>query len=556
MTRSHGMGRSATPGARGPSSGSDEEGTSLRHVMLQAGLDVLDRDGIGLGASSVTYARVFRYLEDEYSIRVTRASVHERIWDSHEEFQRDVLAEAVRYLPAEVSQAEDTVLSSTVENLVASATPASARRSEFARLAGHSLFLATLHSPSSLEIQSMKALAADPAGQSTSAVLQRLLSARAKRLRSLRSRRISEVTHQLGLTVRPELGLTSGEAHDLFCIMATNLFLGGALNYHAGCRDIVEPVNFMGTPTGVQQPWLVASIGLKAFLDLLFEADGVGERDREQLDWRVGSAPRLEVRTELPAPPRRSRLELRQLVLSAAVELLLRDGVGLRPTSGYATVFAYLRETQGLVLHRSSVHNRIWSSNDEFWTEVLAEGIERAPSPTAAAQSARDALDERVASDDASHAKQPVVDVIREFVSAQVDSLLNSQDYVRYQLIKATLPKLTPSPAVSKLQETTYAAYAHRLEQYSAAIDQYVLHGGLRVRPELQLDESAAVKIMSVLSFTSTTGAIFDRMAGIRTSERVFKLPRDREPDRYDDWLPPAIAAVAYFEQLFETNPT
>lgn len=66
-----------------------------RTLMLEAGSDVLLRDGIGFGASTFRYADAFALLREERDIKVTRGSVHERIWSSQEAWQLDVLAASI-----------------------------------------------------------------------------------------------------------------------------------------------------------------------------------------------------------------------------------------------------------------------------------------------------------------------------------------------------------------------------------------------------------------------------------------------------------------------------
>lgn len=78
----------------------------LKTLVLRAGLEVLERDGIGVGAEDLTYAKVFDHLEQTEGIRVTRGSVHERIWDSQRDFQLEVLASIAEW--DFVSSIEDT----------------------------------------------------------------------------------------------------------------------------------------------------------------------------------------------------------------------------------------------------------------------------------------------------------------------------------------------------------------------------------------------------------------------------------------------------------------
>lgn len=63
--------------------------------MMSAGTEVLLRDGIDLGASTFRYADAFELLQNEHDVKVTRGSVHERIWVSQEAWQLDVLAASI-----------------------------------------------------------------------------------------------------------------------------------------------------------------------------------------------------------------------------------------------------------------------------------------------------------------------------------------------------------------------------------------------------------------------------------------------------------------------------
>jgi hypothetical protein len=66
----------------------------LRELVMNAATDLIRREGLGAVSTTLTYQRVFDHLEETQGIRVTRASVHERIWNSQEEFRTAVLIEA------------------------------------------------------------------------------------------------------------------------------------------------------------------------------------------------------------------------------------------------------------------------------------------------------------------------------------------------------------------------------------------------------------------------------------------------------------------------------
>lgn len=63
----------------------------LRALVTEAAIDLVRVEGLGAVSTTLTYQKVFDHLEATKGVRVTRASVHERIWNSQEEFQNHVL---------------------------------------------------------------------------------------------------------------------------------------------------------------------------------------------------------------------------------------------------------------------------------------------------------------------------------------------------------------------------------------------------------------------------------------------------------------------------------
>ncbi len=63
----------------------------LEQLLLAAGRELLVRDGITLGLDSITFKRVFDHLEASRGIRVTYASVIERIWRDQSAFHIGVV---------------------------------------------------------------------------------------------------------------------------------------------------------------------------------------------------------------------------------------------------------------------------------------------------------------------------------------------------------------------------------------------------------------------------------------------------------------------------------
>lgn len=63
-------------------------------MVLEAALDLVRKEGLGAEPTSISYQRVFQHLEQTTGTRITRASVHERIWASQDDFQHEVLLRA------------------------------------------------------------------------------------------------------------------------------------------------------------------------------------------------------------------------------------------------------------------------------------------------------------------------------------------------------------------------------------------------------------------------------------------------------------------------------
>lgn len=80
---------------------------------------------------------------------------------------------------------------------------------------------------------------------------------------------------------------------------------------------------------------------------------------------------------EAAPTPRRSRDELKSLVVDAAYDLLETRGVRLEPSSiTYQRVFEHLERTAGVTTTRGSVHERIWPSQAAFQRDCLGRAIE------------------------------------------------------------------------------------------------------------------------------------------------------------------------------------
>jgi len=76
--------------------------------MVATGVQMLIEGGLGSGAERITLRGAFEHLEKERGIRLYYASVLGRVWNSQQEFQRDV-AVAVASIDGSASESEATI---------------------------------------------------------------------------------------------------------------------------------------------------------------------------------------------------------------------------------------------------------------------------------------------------------------------------------------------------------------------------------------------------------------------------------------------------------------
>ena len=522
---------------------------SLRDLVIEAGLAVLDRDGLSLGARSLGYTRVFDHLEREHGIKVTRASVHERIWPSHNDYRRDVVAEAIAHLPTNLFATRDDEVRAWVIDMWARGLDASERVAEFSRHLGPLVFSMISEMPAYRDIQKAKAMAAPLNDPLTTEALRGPIRDRVAAILATVRYRMAALTAGLGLQPKPALGLDDVEVHELLSVLFMNLLLGAFLDVNSGSDEIMRPVAFLGRPSTGQAPWTMLAIGIKAAIDQLYEDAGNGPP-------KVADPPPPDLVPPLRISAgdrtrRRRREELRELVLAAGVEVLLRERMDLRPESlSYASVFAHLREEHGLTVYRSSVHNRVWASHDDYLLDVLTRGIHSDPNPNllAVADLIRPVLEGLSAGTVSRH--QAALDILRIVTAAEIERSLTSIDYLRRQAIKAALLTEPGSDVMTSLRQAIHTTQLQRAGRHAVAIRDHVLALGFEVRPELGIGVEEALRILVVVALTSAGGAIFDQSAGVQAVARAY--PIQREGGGADGWLAPSVAMWACFDLLFQ----
>ncbi len=546
----------------------DDRLRSLRDLIVEAGLEVLERDGLGLRGDAITYARVFEYLEAEHGIRVTRGSVHKRIWANLDEFRAEVLTTAARdALPGEKTLGMHAAIVDVLAAVDRVESDHDRRVRAFCRIAGHSLLTAHLRSNEFRRFQAIKTAVRVGPDDDATALLRSIVRDKADGNRGDRIERFRFLFRALGLRARSSLDLDEATAIDLFLTMLQMLVTGAHLDHHAGFTTMASEVT-TGLPADEEHPWTYFGFGFLAAMNLLFEPDPGGPRRKPDPAPSVepqSDAPIGLDRTRIPAfqRPRRTREQLRALVLAAGVHLFMRDGLRLQPESlTYAAVFAHIEQTRGITIHRSTVHREIWSSQEEFRADILAEAARYATAESLETMQ-RTMAEQRVIrdADGSVNVRQLILDNSLATTSAQMRVAATSPSFRRWQSIKASLlaapteDNHAGGAAKADHSAALRSAVNRRYEDMVAVfIDTYrsVLPlVGLQVNPALQLDEDQAYHLFAVLCATISTGSDYNISAGATLAARSFPLPRADESGATDPWPVPAMAALAALDLLF-----
>ena len=532
----------------------------VRDLSIEAGLEVLDRDGLGLRAEAITYGKAFSVLA-EHGIKIGRGSVHGRIWASQADFRNDVLTAAADHsAPYETGQRMTKAVVGMFRRLDEANLTGRDRVVAFGRLGGVGLLTAYLNSGRFRRFQALKAAAGADDGDSA-ALLQDMVASKVDGNQPERVRIFNFMFAALGLRGRQDLGLTNDQVVGVFMTMAQVLIAGTHLDHYAGFTTMASKVE-TNLPADEDAPWTSFGFGFLAFIDLLFEPDP--EADIAAVDYDAvlaEAAPTAPVKpgsledlvAAIGHKPRRSREETRQLVIAAGVQVLLRDGLGLKAESlSYASVFDHIKKTRGMNIHRATVHPDIWSSQDEFIADVLAEAARFGTGQSLDTIQYAMAV-QRVSrnSDGTVNVRQLILDNSRATVEAQSLMTAASPSFRRWQLIKASMLSRTAAENADGLREAVNDRYEEMLGELEDIYRSVLPLVGLVVNPELEMSEDQAYHLFAVLCAALSTGSDFNQAAGSKLTNRTVAFPRADRPDRSDDWSITALASLAVLDLLF-----
>jgi hypothetical protein len=523
---------------------------SLRELLISAGLEVLQQDGLGLGTQALSYRRVFDHLEQVYGVTVARASVHERIWASHDHFRHDVVAATISHLPTDLLADLADQLAGRIVDQYLRGLDLDERMSETTRWLAPSSFDLISSLPELRKVQLAKAIATS--GTPLRAEdLAGSLRDRGDSILAASRVRLRHLTALLGLRHRSAI-VDEDTAHDLLGVISINCNVGGFLDANAGSDDIRRPLELNGVPADDPLPWTLVAIGMISVMTLLFEQ---GEEPPAELP-----------EPQLPPPPvpptihvdplarRRTRAELRELVVAAGVEILLASSLDLRPESlGYTSVFDHVERTRGMKIYRASIHRKIWTCHDQYWLDVLSRALETGAAPDASTVAELDAASQQPVSDPDERIAA-AMDLIGALAATDTSSSLASPEFLRRQSIKAALTVEPEAEPFASLRRVVHATGGKRIEQLQDVIRRLILPLGFEVRPERGIDTDEALRVLATLYLTASAGAVFDQASGVepRTKTYTIQLPGRPEPEQ---WAAISIGCWAVFNYLFRLSP-
>lgn len=251
-------------------------------------------------------------------------------------------------------------------------------------------------------------------------------------------------------------------------------------------------------------------------------------------------------------PKRRSREELRELVLEAALDLIRLEGLGAEPTTiSYQRVFEHLEATTGVRVTRASVHERIWDSQDHFQHEVLLRASQSRSGIPQTADIALSVLE----GTDGLPPEERVAEMTRQaapanLAVAQSDSLFYS--WVGMTMSMAKDPHLSGTTR-EELAETAASLYDGFKKQTVELLRSIGAEIGMRPRRDLFPDQTDGFELIAQLGIAISEGvSVRTRFDESELPEVALKTGPDGEEQT---WTAFAAGYWALLNTFLEVDP-
>lgn len=247
--------------------------SDLKQLVLTAGVEQLVEEAPRFAIDTLTYKTVFDRLARTRGVKVTHASVHERIWASQRDFQLDVLTSAVAHVPGQNFKTFSTAASDALADLSLAteddrwrATREVTRRGMNASIdstADHELLVA-------LRFLCSRIAAASPHAKDELEPVIELVRQTRRDTTALYVEMVMFLTTALGLRLRADHGMSFEGAARTLSVVSTSTATGLEIDAFV---DHDLPEDMPTGPNGESQRWSAVAIAAWAMVSFLFEPD-------------------------------------------------------------------------------------------------------------------------------------------------------------------------------------------------------------------------------------------------------------------------------------------
>jgi hypothetical protein len=248
-----------------------------------------------------------------------------------------------------------------------------------------------------------------------------------------------------------------------------------------------------------------------------------------------------------PAPARRTRAELRALLIEAGLEVLRERGLGTGAEQlTFKRVFERVAATDGVRVTNASVIGRIWQNQAEFQSAVLATvATDELDEQGRSVLSATVPFVTRVDRSTPESRRSALREVMRLAAEANLAVGTNSRNWATVIGVWALASGARGSGTSDEIYEAIRAGHAEVEERSVATTEAMMAHLGLRIRPPFDVPQFCAACTALVEGC-----ALRDRAeAGIRG----IVLPTG--PEGVDqDWTLLGLGMDALADQFFEVD--
>jgi hypothetical protein len=249
-----------------------------------------------------------------------------------------------------------------------------------------------------------------------------------------------------------------------------------------------------------------------------------------------------------PTPTRRTRAELRTLLIDAALEVLRQDGLGTGAEQlTFKRVFDRVAATSGIRVTNASVIGRIWDNQAEFQSAVLAEVATDEITDQERAVVAATAGFVATADRSTSEARRATLrEIMRLAAEAGLTGATASRTWATVIGVWALVSGSRAAGTTGPLHEALRASYAALEERSVAATESLMAFLGLRLRPPFDVRQ-----FTTALTALVEGCALRDRAAaGIRGLE----LPTG-PGGGLQSWTVLGVGMDALAEEFFDLDP-